>query len=152
MYMTNRNEQQKLERLQEVCKERGLRLTPQRIMIYRELIKSKDHPSADIVYKAIHRILPNISFDTVNRTVTTFAEIGLLRVVEGYGEPKRFDPHTEQHHHFRCVTCNRILDFDDASYDQLSIPQDIEKAFTVLNKRVVIEGICDRCGQRKDRQ
>src|SRR4030066_395339 len=68
-------------------KKHGLRITPQRTAIYQELLKAKDHPSADIIYKRIVGKIPNISFDTVNRTLLTFSKIGIANIVEGYGQP-----------------------------------------------------------------
>jgi len=128
------------------CKENNLRMTTQRMAIYEEVARSKDHPNADTIFKKIQRKHPTISFDTVNRTLQTFAEIGILNVVEGHGDPKRFDPNADTHHHFRCVRCNRIIDFYDDSYDRLKLPKQFKKGFIVLGKKVVLEGICDRCG------
>jgi Fur family peroxide stress response transcriptional regulator len=130
----------------EKCRENGLKITPQRRAVFEELLKAREHPSADLVYRKLKKAFPNISLDTVNRTLLTFAEIGIISVVEGYGQPKRFDPNIESHHHFRCVRCNSIIDFYDKSYDQMKVPKDILKKFTVLNKKVVLEGLCDKCG------
>ncbi|MGD8945919.1 MAG: transcriptional repressor, partial [Desulfobacterales bacterium] len=60
--------------------------------IYRELQKSFEHPTADAMYQIIRKEFPNISFDTVNRTLLTLAQIGLVDLVEVYGGAKRFDP------------------------------------------------------------
>lgn len=130
------------------CKENRLRITPQRVAIYSVLRNSKDHPNTDAIYKKIKKIFPNISFDTVNRTVLTFADIGLVKVVEGRGDPKRFDPNTDHHHHFRCIKCNEIFDFRDSSFDNLNIPAPIKKHFTVLSKKVILEGICNNCKKK----
>lgn len=127
------------------CKEHGLKNTPQRSAIYKELLKSKDHPNADIVFRKVRKTFPNISFDTINRTLLTFAEIGIINIVEGYGDPKRFDPDIDNHHHCRCMQCNRIIDFQNNLYDNIKIPEEFKKQFTVINKRVVLEGICNKC-------
>jgi Fur family peroxide stress response transcriptional regulator len=126
-------------------KEHGLKITPQRTAIYQELIKAKDHPSADIIYKRIAKKIPNISFDTVNRTLLTFSKIGIANVVEGYGQPKRYDPDIDIHHHFRCIRCNNIIDFQNKAYDNIAVPEEISKQFTVMNKKVVLEGLCNKC-------
>jgi Fur family peroxide stress response transcriptional regulator len=131
------------------CKEHNLRITPQRSAIYKELISSKDHPSASAIFTKVRKIFPGVSFDTVNRTLLTFAEIGIVSIVEGYGEPKRFDSCTKPHHHFRCIKCNNIIDFQHAPFDKLKIPGHIQKQFTVLNKRVLLEGICDKCKRKR---
>ena len=100
------------------------------------------------MYQKVVKQFPNISFDTVYRTLLTFVEIGLVRLVEGYGEAKRFDPDLENHHHLRCVKCNGIVDFLEKSYDNIKIPSKVKKNFTVLNKRVVLEGICNECRRK----
>jgi Fur family peroxide stress response transcriptional regulator len=130
-------------------KEHGLKITPQRTAIYQELLKAKDHPSADIIYKRIVKKIRNISFDTVNRTLLTFSKIGIASIVEGYGQPKRYDPDLSAHHHFRCTRCNKIIDFHNEDYDNLIVPREIQKQFTVFHKKVVLEGLCDRC-KKKD--
>jgi Fur family peroxide stress response transcriptional regulator len=129
-------------------KEHGLKITPQRTAIYEELLKAKDHPSADIIYKRIVKKIPNISFDTVNRTLLTFSKIGITNVVEGYGQPKRYDPNMDTHHHFRCIQCNSIIDFHSKNYDNIAVPEEINKQFTVISKKVVLEGLCNKCRRR----
>ena len=129
-------------------RDNGLKITPQRSAIYQELIKAKDHPSADIIYKRIIKKIPNISFDTVNRTLLTFSKIGITNIVEGYGQPKRYDPDMHAHHHFRCIQCNSITDFHNKDYDNIAVSEDIKKQFTVINKKVVLEGFCNKCRKR----
>jgi len=130
------------------CRKHNLKSTPQRTATYKELTGSKDHPTASTIFDKVRKSFPDISFDTVNRTLLTFSEIGLVSVVEGYGEPKRFDPNLQAHHHFRCVKCNNIIDFHNKSLDNIKIPQEIKTLFTVMNKRVVLEGICDKCREK----
>jgi Fur family peroxide stress response transcriptional regulator len=131
------------------CKENNLKVTPQRSVIYEELLKSKDHPNAEVLFNRVKNIFPDISLDTVNRTLLTFSEIGMVNIVEGYGDPRRFDPDIENHHHFRCVNCNAIIDFDYKSYDKIKVPEKINKKFMVLNKKVLLEGYCNKCHKNK---
>ncbi len=134
-----------LDLLRKKSKENKLKMTPQRIVIYRELLKSKDHPNAESLYRRVKKIIPDISLDTVNRTLITFSKIGLVKNVEGYGEPRRYDPNIENHHHFRCVNCNSIIDFDYKPYDDIIIPAAIKKIFHVTHKKVLLEGYCNKC-------
>lgn len=138
-----------IDLFREKCKENNLKITPQRIVIYRELLKSKDHPNAEALHKRIKKIIPDISLDTVNRTLLTFSKIGIVKNVEGYGEPRRYDPNIENHHHFRCVNCNSLIDFDYKPYDDIIILGDIKKRFSVLNKKVLLEGHCDKCRKKR---
>jgi Fur family peroxide stress response transcriptional regulator len=98
-----------------------------------------------MIYKKVSEYYPNISLDTVNRTLLTFHKIGLAKAVGGTGDPKRFDPNLEPHHHFRCVSCGEIIDFRDEFYDALEIPAEIKEKFVVLEKKVHLEGFCDQC-------
>jgi Fur family peroxide stress response transcriptional regulator len=130
---------------EEICRQHGLNVTPQRAAIYKELISSKEHPSAVAILERVRKTFPNISLDTVNRTLLTFHKIGLARVVESSGDPKRFDPNLEPHHHFRCVSCGTIVDFEHDGYDRLDVPAEIAEKFLIQEKVVHLKGICDRC-------
>ena len=130
------------------CQGNNLKVTPQRMAIYRELLKSVDHPTANAMYQIIRKEFPNISFDTVNRTLLTLAQIGLVDLVEVYGGAKRFDPNTANHHHLHCVACGKIVDFFSHDYNHLEIPKNIRQRFSVLSSRVVLKGICGKCSKR----
>jgi Fur family peroxide stress response transcriptional regulator len=127
------------------CREIGLRVTPQRVAIYRELLRTDEHPSAEVLCRRVRRLLPSVSLDTVNRTLLTLAEIGAAFVVEGSGEPKRFDARPGSHQHFKCVKCKRIVDFRHKPFDNIPVPKTLSRRFTVLRKTVYFEGICDLC-------
>jgi len=128
-----------------ICREHGLSITPQRVAIYKELVSSPEHPSAVMILNKVREYYSNISLDTVNRTLLTFHEIGLAKMVESSGDPKRFDPNLEPHHHFRCIKCGKIEDFKNQSYDTLKVPPELDKKFVVMQKIVHLEGFCDRC-------
>lgn len=145
--MKNRTEERK-KAFYDRCAEKGLKITPQRSFIFDELSKAKDHPSADAIFKRVRKHLPNISFDTVYRTLLSFTELGIATLVEGSGEQKRFEPNLGQHHHFRCLRCHSIHDFENNVYDNIAIPHSIRKEGIVINKRVVLEGICRKCRKK----
>ncbi len=123
----------------------SLRVTPQRLAVLEMLANDYSHPNAEIVYQKLKKQYPAISFDTVNRTLNTFVQKGLLGSVEGHGDPKRYDASTLPHHHFRCVECGSITDFKCVRYDALPLPQEVVGASRIVRKRVVLEGICNKC-------
>lgn len=143
--MNNHDIHSLFEIFKQKCQTHHLKITPQRTIIFNALIKAKDHPSADELYKRVKKSLPHISFDTVYRTVLTFSKVGIVNIVEGYGDAKRFDSNFQNHHHFRCLHCNAIIDFYDKTYDDIPITKEFKKEFTVLNKKVVLEGYCSDC-------
>jgi len=138
----------KIEQLKAKCRAAGLKITPQRTTVYKTLIESKSHPSADMLFRKVRRVIPNISLDTVNRTLLTLAEIGTISMVEGSGDTKRFDANLETHQHFRCIKCKRIIDFYHKPFSNIPVPKSIRKKFTVLKKTVYLEGICDSCRKK----
>ncbi len=138
---------EKLDAFQVRCREAGLKVTPQRTAVYKVLIKTDEHPSAEMVFREVRREFPNISLDTVNRTLLTLNEIGAAFIVEGSGDAKRFDGNLVQHQHFKCLKCKRIVDLFNAQFGEIEAPASLDK-FTVLKKTVYFEGICDSCRKK----
>ncbi len=138
-----------LDRFIQHCKNFDLKITPQRCAIYKKLMQAKNHPTADEMFNIVKKDFPNISYDTVNRTLLTFAEIGLVDVIPTKGGPRRFDPHMDKHHHSHCLDCGKIVDFNSDEFDNLGIPDHIQDDFTVYTKRVVLNGVCNKCRRKK---
>ncbi|MHC4657895.1 MAG: Fur family transcriptional regulator [Planctomycetota bacterium] len=138
----------KMHDLRIKCRQAGLKITPQRMEVYKALVETNEHPSVEMVFRKVKKVIPNISLDTVNRTLLTLSEIGAAFVVEGSGHPKRFDGNLESHQHFKCIKCKRIFDFHHKPFDKIEVPASISKKFTVLRKTVYLEGICNLCREK----
>ena len=132
----------------DTCRVAGLKITPQRMAVYNALIQTDEHPSAEMVFRRVRKILPNISLDTVNRTLLTLNEIGAAFAIEGLGDVKRFDGNMKSHQHFKCVKCGRIFDFHHKPFDDIKLPPSILEKFHVLRKTVYLEGLCDNCNEK----
>ena len=149
--MQRTNQTKQLDKFFEICRQHHLKITPQRTSVYRAVMNAVNHPSADDIFQIVKHEYPNISFDTVNRTLITFTQIGLLTVTESYKGARRFDPNVEDHHHMHCLKCGRIVDFMSDEFDQLMAPKQLMQKFaTVLSSRVVFSGICIECHNNKD--
>ncbi|MCK5563953.1 MAG: transcriptional repressor [Planctomycetes bacterium] len=142
--MASGNEQKMLD-FEEICRNAGLKVTPQRRAVYKALIESKEHPSADMIFRKVRADLGEISLDTVNRTLLTLSEIGAAFTVEGSGDAKRFDGNLSPHQHFKCLKCKSVIDFHHKDFDDIKIPKDICKNYKILRKSVYLEGFCDKC-------
>jgi len=68
--------------------------------------------------------------------------------VEGSGDVKRFEANLENHQHFKCIKCKKIIDFHHKPFDSISVPDSIGRKFIVLRKTVYFEGICDSCRKK----
>ena len=84
-------------------KDLGIKVTPQRIAIYRELASTDQHPSTETIYKKIKDYYPNISLTTVYRTLETFEKLGLISVVNVLYNAARYDANLSRHHHTVCT-------------------------------------------------
>lgn len=133
-----------------MCKEHHLKITPQRVAVYEAVKDSRMHPSADSIHKTVKQKFPNISLDTVNRTLLTLVDAGVIEVVEGEGDARRFDPNLDLHHHFYCLGCNRIFDFFDEKLNQIDVSGTIHSGFKIVSQRVHLRGYCDRCSQKRN--
>ncbi len=139
-----------MDRFVRECRKAGLRITPQRMAVYEALLASEDHPSAEALHRRVSQKMPNISLDTVNRTVHTLTEIGVAFALEGSGDAMRFDAGLHRHQHFRCVKCRRIIDFHYEPFDNIELPDDVCGDCTVLRKTVYVEGLCGTCSHNVD--
>ena len=137
--------ERKMDAFRERCRQMGLKVTPQRMTVYRALLESTEHPAAETVFRQVRNVFPSISLDTVNRTLLTLNEMGVAFVVEGSGDAKRFDANIENHQHFKCIKCKRIIDVHHEPFNQVSVPKSLRDRFTILRKTVYLEGFCDEC-------
>ncbi len=144
--MKNSTKKKQLDLFFEICRQNNLKITPQRTAIFQAVVKSENHPSADDIFRIVNREFPSISFDTVNRTLLTFTQIGLLTVAESYKGSRRFDPNVENHHHMHCLKCGNIIDFSSDEFNQLMAPEQLMQKFAcILSSRIVFNGICTEC-------
>ncbi|MDY0268234.1 Fur family transcriptional regulator [Trichloromonas sp.] len=142
---------EKLAALEEALKAAGLRLTHQRLEIYRELLAATDHPSAECLYQRLRRRIPTLSLDTVYRTLATLAAHGLINRVETLESQARFEATSGRHHHLICRKCGKIADFQWPDIDSAALPQEISEWGRIDLKNVVIHGICRTCLERREK-
>lgn len=136
--------EEKIENLKVACHENGLRVTPQRVEIYKTVAVSCEHPDAETVYAAIKKKMPNISFDTVYRTLASLEELGVIFRVDNLLPKARFDADKTPHYHFICTKCNEVYDIflgDNCS----EISQAAREFGRVKDVNIQIRGICKNC-------
>ena len=131
----------------DICKKNNLKMTPQRMIIYKILKGTDSHPTIETVYNEVKKTYPNISFDTVYRTLLTFVNIGAANSLVFTGEVRRFDGDTAPHIHFRCKKCNEIIDIyeDEQEISQKESEELNKKGLKVQKKYTIFEGYCANC-------
>ena len=136
---------QRLERLEAGARKAGVKLTHQRLEIFRELAATEAHPDADTLYRAARRRLPTVSLDTVYRTLWMLQELGLISTLGPDGGGVRFDANLEQHHHYVCVRCGLVRDFESADLNALRVPAAVRALGSVADAHVEVRGVCAAC-------
>jgi len=135
--------------LTELFRTRGLKVTPQRQMIFRLLHGNEVHPTAEAVYAAARAEMPMISLRTVYQTLNDLEKMGEIQQLDVGTGSSRFDPNTDAHHHLVCESCGMVRDLY-ADFE-IAVPRGRSKGFTVKNAEVVFRGLCSTC-QRNQRE
>ena len=129
----------------EICRQAGLKLTHQRMIIHAELAACKDHPSAETIHTRVKSSIPTISLDTVYRTLATFEDIGAVVRIDVSEGPVRYDADLSPHHHCICTRCKAIKDFRWETFDVMGLPEETGGWGRIMSKNVVLRGLCREC-------
>lgn len=122
-----------------------LRMTNQREIILRELIKSKQHLAADELYDIVKKIMPRISLATVYRNLEILSEAGLIRKLEISGRQKRFDYDPSDHDHVYCIICHRVDNLVIAHKGLSAGEFGAVAGYSITGYRLEIVGVCPEC-------
>lgn len=95
----------------------GMKYSRQRELIKQYLASTSSHPTADMVYDEIRRLIPNISLATVYRNLNQLTETGEIIKLSCGGGCDHFDGNTSPHYHFICTACGTVLDLEMDSID-----------------------------------
>lgn len=123
----------------------GVKLTHQRLEIFREVASSLEHPDAELVFRAVQKRMPTVSLDTVYRTLWTLTELGVISALGPRHESVRFDANLDRHHHYVCTRCGLTRDFDSEPLDAIAIPESVKRLGSIVATHVEVRGICRRC-------
>jgi len=141
-----RDSAHKLEQLIKKSKEKGLKLTPQRKVIFDILAESNRHLTVDDIYQKARTVYPMLSPATVYRNVEQMVDAGLLTHLELSGASMRYDTNLDEHHHFVCDKCGKVFDLylKDFSYEVDSEKSHLDDV-RVDSKQLYLHGACGEC-------
>jgi Fur family peroxide stress response transcriptional regulator len=140
---------ERFEHLKAVAKEAGIKLTHQRLEIFRELAATEAHPDAETLFRAVQQRVPTVSLDTVYRTLWRLHDLGLVTTLGGRRDNVRFDANLDKHHHYVCVRCGLVRDFESTDLDGLRVPKSIKQLGSVVDARVEVRGLCATCQEQE---
>lgn len=137
--------QKRLNRFEAQCRAKGLRVTEQRRKIFCTVAQSCEHPSAEKVFQSVRKTLPNVSLDTVYRTLASLEDMDLLMRV-GLSSKARFDGDLRPHCHFVCTRCGEVYDiFPQADETAFALPRGARDMGEVKQINLQLRGICKKC-------
>src|SRR4051794_4288019 len=135
------------EQLIEALRERGQRVTSQRLVIGRLLRELDRHVTAEEVLRRASEQLPGVSLPTVYATLDLLAELGVARRVS-VGGPVLYDPRTADHAHLRCRVCGRVEDLELSLDTADALRAARATGFDAEGAELVVEGRCAECSAR----
>lgn len=141
------------ERFKEILKEKGLKVTTQRLLILEVLSQGPDrHLTAEEIYELVKGDYPEIGLATVYRTIQLLLELNLIDKInldDGYvryeiGQMDR-DVSKHHHHHLICLECGSVSSFEDDLLDRLEERIKETTSFKVMDHEVKLYGYCKNC-------
>lgn len=128
-------------------RERGQRVTTQRLVLHRILHELGRHVTAEELARRAEPQLPGVSLPTVYATLALFEELGVVRRVAGEGVVL-YDPRAEPHHHARCSSCGRIDDLEAPLEDSPALAAAASAGYVPDRAELVVVGLCPDCAAR----
>ena len=128
--------------LEQLCAERGLRITEQRRVIARVLSESDDHPDVEQLHRRSAEIDPKISIATVYRTVRLFEEAGILDRHDFGDGRARYEAAPEAHHdHLIDVETGKVIEFVDPELEALQRQIAAKLGYRLVDHRMELYGV-----------
>jgi Fur family ferric uptake transcriptional regulator len=128
--------------LEELCAEKGMRMTDQRRVIARILQESDDHPDVEELYRRSSKVDPRISISTVYRTVKLFEDEGIIERHDFRDGRSRYETVPEEHHdHMIDLNGGTVIEFQSAEIEALQERIARELGFRLVGHRLELYGI-----------
>ena len=142
MTRSPRNEAYMLSRLEQLCLDRGLKMTDQRRVISRVLSAATDHPDVEQVYRRAADIDAKISIATVYRTVRLLEDAGVIERLDfGDGRARFEETRDEHHHHLINVHTGEVIEFNSDELEAVKQKIARELGFELLGHRLELYGV-----------
>lgn len=141
-----------IEQIRKQFREQGLKFTSQRYAIYKALALSKQHPSAEELYRTAKKSHPTLSLNTVYNTLETLKAVGIASKIGPSYNRARFDANQSPHHHLFCLHCKKIEDLHDETLDRLALSPEVRHRYRITGHHVEFYGYCHDCQKRSPRR
>ncbi len=135
------------DKFREFMLNKGLKSTRQREAILEEFLHAGSHLSTEELYLRLRRKNPRIGYATIHRTLKLFAECGIAEQRHFGDGQARYEASDlgEHHDHLICVTCGKIVEFEDPRIEQLQEEVARQHGFSIERHRLELYGCCESC-------
>lgn len=134
-----------------ILKEKGYRLTPQRMLVIEALHNAEGHISAQEIYKQLHSRYPYSNISTVYRTLELMGKFNLVTETDfGEGRVRYHVAEKGHHHHLVCRRCGRIMELEESALYLLKDTLLREYGFEADLRHLAISGKCAECRKKKE--
>ena len=137
-----------MSKIEDKCKEKGVRLTDQRKIIAKVMsdskltFGSKDHPDVDELHKRVSLIDKKISIATVYRTVKLLEESGIIERHDFKEGKSRYEPSTDEHHdHLIDINSGEIIEFVDKDIEKLQNKVAQKLGYKLVDHKLELYGL-----------
>jgi Fur family peroxide stress response transcriptional regulator len=130
-------------------RERGLKVTSQRLAIIEALIEKKNlHPGARLVYKEAKKKKKSLSLSTTYATLDEFSRNGIIKTLQFDQMENRYDGNLEEHINLICEKCKKILDYNvPVTVDSKRVMK--KTGFSITDTRLEYYGLCRDCREKE---
>ncbi len=137
------------QELSNLLRERGYKVTLQRLAVYEALADETWHPNAEMLFKKLQPRFPAMSFATVYKTVEILEDIAVIQILNTGEDSFRYDADVSEHYHLRCLKCGAV---DDAMMDenikkQLTSEVEKESGYRISRRQFYFFGVCPQCAK-----
>jgi Fe2+ or Zn2+ uptake regulation protein len=131
--------------LSQALRDRGQRVTPQRLAIHRTIRELDTHVSAEELLGAVEESVPGVSLPTVYSTLELLEELGLIRRVGSFNGRALFDPRLDPHHHAVCSRCGRVDDLEAPVDAAPALAEARRAGYAEPSAGLIVTGVCAAC-------
>ena len=131
-----------IDNIGEYLKKHGIKPSYQRMKTFEYLLKYRNHPTVDMIYKELINEIPTLSKTTIYNTLKIFVEKNIVIVINIEDNEVRYDADISKHGHFKCDKCGVIYDFE-INLGEMEL-KEIE-AFRIDEYHFYLRGTCKKC-------
>ena len=136
-------------RAAELLRERGVRVTTQRLEVLEELGRERDDVTAQTLWHRLRERGSQTGLATVYRTLSLLSEKGVIDTLSHHGTELCYRLCTDAHHHHMvCSNCHSVVEIDPCGLDGWLDAVASRHAFVVTDHKVEITGLCGACAEQ----